>query len=316
MKKIILIILLPSLFKMSLYAQTYCLTANKVSESSSALTVSFSLSSTSTTLLNADVTFIVEGSGSISGTNIVAGNGFMGKGESFLVGNPETVYTFARTSDAPANFIVTDTRPFGVYIPARIERGCAINSIVFASPLPLDLKSFIVSKDKSNSLLSWQTASEEGVSHFDVERSGDGKSFSKIGTVKAVGNSKVLQSYAFTDEATLNGINYYRLKMADLDGKSKYSKVESVDFEKPLSAKTYPNPLDGDLTIEIDVDRRVGDVFVELFDVSGKQVYYKKIQSATDALNFTIPTTQLPAGMYVVRVKNGNNTSQYKITKQ
>ncbi|NJN35007.1 MAG: T9SS C-terminal target domain-containing protein, partial [Saprospiraceae bacterium] len=65
------------------------------------------------------------------------------------------------------------------------------------------------------------TASERNGSHFDVQRSKDGKTFTTIGQVKAVGNSLTLQRYEFSDENPLSGTNYYRLNAVDLDGAAK-----------------------------------------------------------------------------------------------
>lgn len=181
--------------------------------------------------------------------------------------------------------------------------------------LPLEITAFKVSKEKNNALLSWQTASEKNVSHFDVERSRDGSTFTQIGIVKAVGNSSVEQKYALIDDATLSGSNYYRVKSLDMDGKSQYSRIQSLNFKKPMTAKTFPNPLEDELSVEIDVDRNAGEVFIELFDAVGKQVYQRKIQTDKDNLNITVPTGNLPAGAYLIRLKNATDTWQQKVTK-
>ncbi len=56
--------------------------------------------------------------------------------------------------------------------------------------LPVNLTYFTATKDANQALLAWQTAQEEENSaDFFVERSGDGKQYSTIGTVPAAGNS-------------------------------------------------------------------------------------------------------------------------------
>ena len=181
--------------------------------------------------------------------------------------------------------------------------------------LPLEITAFTVSKEKSNAFLAWQTASEKNASHFEIERSRDGSTFTKIGVVKAFGNSSVEQKYAFTDDATVSGSNYYRIKSLDVDGKIQYSKVQSLNFTKPITAKAYPNPTKDELSVEIDVDRNAGEVFIELYNAVGKQVYQKKIQTDKDNLNLTVPMNDLPVGAYLIRLKSASETWQHKVTK-
>jgi hypothetical protein len=318
MKKLILFSLLSVLFHAALSAQTYCLTANKVGQTASKLKVSFTLSSSSPTAINVDASFVVMGSGGISGTAIMGGFGNIGNGQSFSVFNPSQnpsgTYEFDVISNANAEFVVDASGELGVYKPEKIplDAGCPINQLTV---LPLELTSFTATKSKNNALLVWKTATEKDVSHFDVERSRDGVAFKTIGTVKAVGNSVDEQKYTLTDEATLSGINYYRLKAVDIDGKFKYSVVQSLLFSKPITAKAFPNPMKDELSVEIDVDRNAGEVFIELFDAVGKQVYQQKIQADKDNLNLTVPTSDLPVGAYLIRLKSASETWQQKITK-
>ena len=323
MKKIIVFIALLWFITTSLNAQLpkYCVTVQKVSETANTLTVKFYLTSVYGSAVNADVAIIVNGGGGISGSNIIAGNGNVGMGQSFQIYNPTQnpagTYAYNIISAGTASFDLDESSidGLGVYIPDKIgiEVGCTINSLTV---LPLELKTFTAKKEENNALLSWQTASEKNVSHFEVERSKEGSSFLPIGFVKAVGNSNKIEDYALVDEATLNGINYYRLKMVDIDGKNQYSKVVSLEFSKKISAKTFPNPCTTELTLELDIDRKGGNVIVEIFDALGKQIFQKKVQAATDDLKIALPVTELATGSYILRAKDGKDTWQQKITKQ
>ncbi len=318
MKKLILFCLLTLLSHAALSAQTYCLTANKVSQTASKFTVTFTLSSSSATSINVDASFVVTGGGGISGMAIMGGFGNIGNGQSFSVFNPSQnpagTYEFNVVNNANATFLVDATGELGVYKPEKIslDPSCPINQLTV---LPLELVSFTATKSKNSSLLAWKTATEKDVSHFDVERSRDGSVFKTIGTVKAVGNSVDEQKYTLTDDATWNGVNYYRLKAVDIDGKFKYSSVQTLLFSKPITAKAYPNPMKDNLSLEINVDRNAGEVFIELFDAVGKQVYQKKIQTDKDDLNLTVPTGDLPVGAYLIRLKSASETWQQKVTK-
>ena len=85
--------------------------------------------------------------------------------------------------------------------------------------LPVTLSSFDAKASLNAIKLSWSTASEQNSSHFDILRSVDGLEYQKIGEKKASGNSDVNNNYTFVDENPFPGINYYKVKQFDMDGK-------------------------------------------------------------------------------------------------
>lgn len=107
--------------------------------------------------------------------------------------------------------------------------------------LPVTLISYTAKAQNNSSLLTWKTASETNNSHFLVEKSTDGKNFVQIAKVDA--KSANGADYAFTDNNTTSGTNYYRLSQVDLDGKTtdlgvKVVKITFTDSD----VKLYPNP--------------------------------------------------------------------------
>jgi Secretion system C-terminal sorting domain len=60
-----------------------------------------------------------------------------------------------------------------------------------------------------------------------LERSADGRNFGGIYTITASA-VRCLQAFDYADVRALNGINYYRLKMADADGKVTYSTIVAL----------------------------------------------------------------------------------------
>jgi hypothetical protein len=191
-------------------------------------------------------------------------------------------------------------------------------NIIYASVsviLPVTLLNFDAKKIGRTTELAWKTSSERNSSYFIVERS-NGGDFTAIGTVKAA-NFPTGSDYFFVDETPLSGINYYRLKMEDNDKKFKYSKVISVDFGDKLTAKTYPNPFDRNLTVEVDIAANIrGNIEVDVVDFGGKVVFSKQVLGEGRKTTFSVPTDNLAAGNYIIRMKNGKDTWQQKITKQ
>lgn len=97
--------------------------------------------------------------------------------------------------------------------------------------LPVSLKSFNAAKiNQSDVSITWQTASEINNSYFSIERSSDAVNFFPVAKVNAQNGSGV-NNYSFTDKSAKEGMNYYRLKQVDIDGKVVYSYVVKVFIE-------------------------------------------------------------------------------------
>lgn len=96
--------------------------------------------------------------------------------------------------------------------------------------LPVEIISFSGRTENGVNILSWQTESERNSSLFKIERSTDGKIWSTIGVITAAGQSQSLLKYQYIDPEYTSNINYYRLRMVDLDGTNKkYFKTVLID---------------------------------------------------------------------------------------
>jgi hypothetical protein len=117
-----------------------------------------------------------------------------------------------------------------------------------------------------------------------------------------LGTSNQIMNYSYTDAHTLTGINYYRLKQVDFDGKSEYSKIESVYFDGSISAKIsmYPNPVNKMLTIEHTETNEQAIIYNSI----GQKMIEVKI---TDART-TIDMTDFASGSYRVIILKDNVT--------
>lgn len=187
-------------------------------------------------------------------------------------------------------------------------------------PLPLEWLDFRATTKTERGAkivnLDWVTASERNIQYFVVERSQDGKSFVQVGANVTASNKSTKNAYHVEDSNPLAGLSFYRIHEATLGGKNSYSLVRSVDIVKEKGLlSVYPNPSDSDISIEMEINKNAGDVFVEIFDMVGKQIYFKKIAAETERMTIPIPTMGLPDGTYVIRVKNGANIWQHKIVK-
>jgi Secretion system C-terminal sorting domain len=182
--------------------------------------------------------------------------------------------------------------------------------------LPTELITFKGNKKGTVSQLQWEATNEKNLVNYIVERSTDGRNFRPLGFTKPKSfNATEKVAYDFIDDSPEIGINYYRLLSKGLGKDEKYSKVISLDFGLGLSGKVFPNPLDSDLTIELDIEDNTGNVDISIYDVVGKQILNKKIQNSDRRVNMTLPTADLPPGSYLVKVKVGTFNWERQITK-
>lgn len=185
----------------------------------------------------------------------------------------------------------------------------------FNVPLPVQLLTFTGKKIDGTSELQWATSSEQNCSHFVLQRSKDGKTFSDISNniaSKSInGNSSITLDYNYTDRNPLPGINYYRLQQHDLDGNKSYSKVIEVNHGSESTVKLYPNPVNTKLNIEINVPK-AGIASIKVMDATGRVVRMAELKLVMGSNITDIPMEGLADGMYMIKVSNnsGLNHSQ------
>ena len=111
------------------------------------------------------------------------------------------------------------------------------------APLPVELISFTARAENLESRLDWSTASEINNEGFEIERLGENDQWELLDFVNGRGTNNEINNYVFYDKTPKAGINYYRLKQIDFDGKYEYSNIESVTFEKrEIQFSLFPNP--------------------------------------------------------------------------
>jgi len=179
--------------------------------------------------------------------------------------------------------------------------------------LPVLLKSFVAEKKTNYVLLKFVTAAEPGLKNFIIERSADGINFSAFGTVASMGDATTGRAYTFNDNAPNQGLNFYRLKMLDLDGHFTYSWIVIIQFsdkdQQPV--KIFPNPANDNLYVNF--SNTVPDTYsCTLLDAAGKLVWAADVNTATRN-TLSVNTSTLAEGVYVVSVKNEQATYQQKV---
>ncbi|WP_254411177.1 T9SS type A sorting domain-containing protein [Dyadobacter diqingensis] len=163
-------------------------------------------------------------------------------------------------------------------------------------PMPVTLISFTATKmDNAAVNLDWITSSEVNSREFQVEKSVDAKNWAILQTVPAANESKTNRNYRGLDQTPFSGMNYYRLKMIDLDDSFAYSRIQSIDAGETITTSLFPNPVSGTLNIRASQWDKVQRV--DLINLAGVSVYQSGGGSPS-----VINVKGFPAGLYLVRL--------------
>jgi hypothetical protein len=98
-------------------------------------------------------------------------------------------------------------------------------------PLSVAVEFFKGKRQGNINLLEWKAGCSSNSITFEMERSSDGRKFAPIGKITA-SQARCSLPFDFTDAAPANGINYYRLKMTEIDGKLSYSFIIAIINKK------------------------------------------------------------------------------------
>jgi photosystem II stability/assembly factor-like uncharacterized protein len=161
--------------------------------------------------------------------------------------------------------------------------------------------------------LDWQTGSEYNSKNFVVEKSIDGKNFYSIGSINAVGNMTSHRDYSIIDNK-VSDINYYRLKMVNLDGSFVYSNVILI---KKATAQQFvwviTNPFRD--YIDIRFARMAKISKLQLITMDGKVIIEKILQNVSGQQRWQL-SNHLKNGAYILRAISDGVVFTNKLVKQ
>ncbi|HMJ45990.1 MAG TPA: LamG-like jellyroll fold domain-containing protein [Ferruginibacter sp.] len=172
--------------------------------------------------------------------------------------------------------------------------------------IPVKLIAFNVLKQTNNVKILWSTAQEVNTKSFVIEHSKDAATWGIVANVPAYGNSSNRLDYSVLDLQPRNGVNYYRLKIIDNDGKFEYSPIKTITINSQFSFEIFPNPATTYLKITSN-NADPGGVTVNVFDVNGRNIQSTFTNSGILEMNILA----LAKGVYFIQAIN-KKTSEIK----
>jgi hypothetical protein len=153
--------------------------------------------------------------------------------------------------------------------------------------------------------VEWIVQTELDMESYDVEKSTDGRTFTKQATQQAAGNSVTTKVYNWLDGSPNNGANYYRIKANGRTGQAEHSKVVKVNLAGTSGEMViYPMPLSGStFTLQLNIIPK-GLYQVQLTNSLGQQVWSKTLEHNGGSAAQTIDLPQnIANGFYRVELK-------------
>ena len=208
-------------------------------------------------------------------------------GQNFILTDSWAHYSFQFT--APN----TETTLFNLDLGDEIGTFCFDNFLFARSVLlPIEYINFrAIVQENQSVLLRWETLLEDGLDHFEIEKSQDLKNWETVEKISAVG---MPNQYEIIDERPYFGESFYRFKIYSSDGTTMLSEVIAVNIES-AEILVYPNPFSQQIIVEgKDISH------IEIYDAKTQLVKTMIIEEDMEKIN--IQTNDLPEGSYAIKV--------------
>lgn len=188
-------------------------------------------------------------------------------------------------------------------------------ALLLNPPLPVVLINFNGYLQQKNISLQWTTSSESNSSHFELEKSFDGTNFRQIASIAAAGYSTSVKQYSWLDQEQPSEINYYRLKMIDLDGKILYSEVRLIQ-DPALNQYLYVlgNPVKNEICLRFSKMPQ-SNIKIRLVDMEGK-ILLTSESTQLSQFQINLNCSKLVSGTYVLQVQSDGHIFNRQIVKQ
>lgn len=192
--------------------------------------------------------------------------------------------------------------------------GICETAIPPAAPLPIKMTAF-TGRLETESTVKLDFTSEIELNSFayEIERSADGKTFTKVGTINAAGNSASVIKYSYTDQLPSAGAYFYRIRMVDIDRTAEYSKVVYVNSKKGagIVTKLFPNPFNSEVQL---IGATSADLntpgAIKVFNMSGQLINFKVVGANAIAID-----PSAAKGVYFLKFRNNSSEQTFKLVK-
>ncbi len=152
----------------------------------------------------------------------------------------------------------------------------------------------VVQKQDNKAHLMWTTVIGNA-EKIEIERSSDGRNFNSLSTVG-------ITVKFFDDKKLLSGINYYRIKITDINGAISYSSIATMlNKESGFEiVNLVPTLVTGNAVLNVTAAQKT-KMDIVITDISGRQVQKIAYNLIAGSNQFTVNLSNLSAGTYQMK---------------
>ena len=170
------------------------------------------------------------------------------------------------------------------------------------SMLPVKFVNFNISNENESVKISWSTAYEKNNSHFKIQRSIDGMSWTTIVVIGAVDNSGSLNHYSYVDKKINAAVIYYRIEQVDEDGSATYTTIKSISGTKSFSPEIVARS-NNDIIVSFSTVQSSVNIFI--WSMNGQSLHH---ETFTHSAYVSLRLGNRVPGAYIVQVSDQNNS--------
>ena len=190
-------------------------------------------------------------------------------------------------------------------------------TMIYGTPIPVELTSFTAASMDKDVNLQWSTASETNNSGYSIERKiKNENNWSAVTFVNGSGTTTELTNYTYTDKNVPSGIYNYRLKQIDFDGSYEYSNIIEVEVNVPKKftlEQNYPNPFNPSTVINFEIPVQT-NVLLKVYDLLGNEITtLVNEMKPVGSYKIEFDASSLSNGVYFYRMQAGDYVQTRKM---
>jgi hypothetical protein len=221
-------------------------------------------------------------------------------------------YTYLRVRITAGSAGMTTSHSTGYFTNGEVED---YRVLVDNFPLATSLLNFNATLQSRRVKLDWAVTEQESLYGYEVERSADNITWTKIGYVNANGTTGT-HTYQLEDAQPLTGTSYYRLRIIEATGMNRFSPVRKITlkgFDETITIQ--PNPASKRTSIKLEASE-AGEVSISIVGMQGNTVLTTRqaVNAGANTVNVDLPETMTP-GTYFIMITNGEELSKKKFIK-
>lgn len=179
--------------------------------------------------------------------------------------------------------------------------------------LPVDLISFNVAWQLQGqmAIVNFTTENESEIDHYEIEKSTNGKIFTRL-TEVAADNIPDLHQYSYVDSNATASRQYYRLRTVHSNGSADYSRIVVLNNSNAAEITMYPNPAID--IVNLKINNMTGKVNLRVANSSGQTVKRLSIHAVAGE-RIQVHVSDLPTGIYILHLQYDEQVQVLKLVK-